>query len=140
MFDIDLSILGDRGLERKINKLENKVAKKLIRDAAKEAMEPVAVMARVRAPVLDGRLKASIKVITYSARRGRITGAQVKTGSRFNLRIPANAKYYYPAAHEYGAPKRGIKMRSFLRSSLTDLRSSVIFRLGKLIAKGLEKT
>lgn len=137
MFDIDLRILGDRALSKKINKLELSVGKKIVRDASKEAMEPVATMARLRAPYKTGRLKASIKVITYSARRGRVTGAQVKTGSRFNLKIPATAKFYYPAAHEYGT--RTQPEKSFMRSSLNDLRSSVIFRLSKLIKKGIER-
>lgn len=134
---LDLRLIGNKRLEKKLANLERKIGKKVMRDSAIEAMEPVKDLAKARCPVDTGRLKNSIKVVAYSGDRGRIQSAQVRTGTRKQLRIKANAKYYYPAAIEYGTRKRAA--RSFLRSALGDLRTSVIKNLSVNVARRLKK-
>ena len=134
---ISLRLLGAKKLEKKLNKLENKVKSKAMRDAAKTAMAPVAILAKSRVPVDTGRLQRSIKVATFSAKRGDIIGAQVRTGTRKQLRIPEKSEYYYPAAIEYGTSTRG--ERSFLRSAMGDKKSAVIASFSGILAKVLAK-
>lgn len=132
----DLSIIGARRLERKLNKLERKVGSKIMRDATKESLEPVEALAKQRVPVDRGLLKRWIKTATFSAQRGRVIGAQVRTGTRKQMRIPAGNEYYYPAAIEYGTKTRA--PRSFLRSALADRRDQALKILSGAIKRMLE--
>ncbi len=120
----DLKLLGDKRLARKFNKLALRFQVKALREAGKAALRPVASLAKVRVPVASGRLRASIKVATFSEHRGRTIGAAVITGTRKQLRIAADDKYYYPFAIEYGSKQRA--PNSFLRSALADKKTTAL--------------
>lgn len=120
----DLRLLGDKKTQRKFNKLEKRFQVKALREAGKAALRPVAALAKTRVPVASGRLKASIKVATFSEHRGRTIGAAVITGTRKQLHIAADDKYYYPFAIEYGSKKRAPD--SFLRTSLADKKTTAL--------------
>jgi len=130
-----LKLLGAKKLERKLTALGKRLGGKALRDATKEAMEPVAKLARSRAPVHFGRLKASIKVATLSRKSGA-QGAQVRTGTRKQLRIDQKTPYYYPASIEYGTRDRAAD--SFLRSSMGDLKGQVIRSFSGILKKFIE--
>lgn len=133
MFDI--SIIGEKKLQKKLSKMEKKIQSKVMKASMKEAMKPVQELAKQRAPHATGLLKRSIRIGIKSNRKGLT--AMVRTGTRKQLKIPANAKYYYPAALEYGT--RHIPARSFLRSSLFSKKEVVIkkfgFELNRLLVK-----
>jgi len=134
----DISILGDRQLQKKLSSLRKIVQKPIVRDAMKDAMKPVEDMARRNAPVKTGRLQKSIKVVSYTAKRG-IIGAAVRSGTRRQLRIDPSDPYYYPAALEYGAPSRGIPARSFMRSALFAQKNRVLQRFRSYLKSIIEK-
>ncbi len=130
----DLTVLGDKKLQRKLNKLEKKLGSKVMRSSLKTAMEPVRDLAKRRAPVDTGLMQRSIRIGTKSNRNG--VSAMVRTGTRKQLKIPEDDKYYYPAAIEYGS--RLQPARSFLRASLGRLKGTVLKITGREIAKHLE--
>ncbi len=134
MFDI--SLVGDKKTARKLKKMDAKIARKVMREALKDAMEPVKDLAKSRAPVDQGLLRKSIR--TAASVNAKRAAAFVRTGTRKQLRIPLDAKYYYPAAIEYGTRKRGA--RSFLRSALGALRGQVLRKTGDNIRRLLEST
>ncbi len=134
MFDI--SVLGDKELQAKLLKMEKRVGAKIMKQSLKSAMEPVKNLAKIRAPQKSGRLRKSIRIGTKSNRRG--VSALLRTGTRKQLKIPADAKYYYPAAIEYGAAGRHLPERSFLRSSLHDRKGQVIGSVARHIRNNLE--
>ena len=130
---IDISVLGSKKLSRKLNALENRVKSTVMRDAAKKAMEPVLSLAKQRAPVLTGLLRKHLKIAVY---RGRgYAGAVVQTGTRKQMKIPAKAKFFYPAGVEYGTSK--LRARPFLRSSLAAKRNVALGIMSKEIKRML---
>lgn len=134
MFDISLT--GDKRTARKLKKMDKKLARKIMRQALKDAMEPVKVLAKNRAPVDTGLLRRSIR--TAASVNQKRAAAFVRTGTRKQLRIPLDADYYYPAGIEYGTRKT--PARSFLRSALGNLRHSVLRKVGENIRRLLETT
>lgn len=131
---IQFGITGDKRLDKRLRKMDRKVSGKAIRKGMKEAMQPVLFAAKRRVPVLTGRLKKSIRVAGYAGRN--FAGAAVLTGTRKTLRIPANAKSFYPAYIEYGYGK--VRARSFLRSSMADKKKEVLGNVVSEIKKALE--
>lgn len=130
----DLEVKGQRRLNKKLNRMSTGLARKIVRPAMKEALEPVVSAAKTFAPVDSGRMQKFIKPFVQNSRSRGITGA-VRTGTRKQLRIPANARYYYPAAIEYGT--RNTPPRSFLRRALGSKRREALTILGRVITKGL---
>ncbi|MCP5017107.1 MAG: hypothetical protein GY938_17825 [Ketobacter sp.] len=133
MFDI--SVIGDKKLERKLNKMEKKASSKVMRDAMKESMEPVKELAKLRAPRDKGLLIKSIRIAAKTSRRG--VSAMVRTGTRKQLKISADNPFYYPAAHEYGT--KYMPAKSYLRSALGDKKNMVLSDLGRSIHKMLAR-
>lgn len=131
---LDLRLLGDKQLQRKLLKLERSAQGKAMKAAAKSAMEPVRDLAKQRVPVDTGRLQKSIRV--GIARMKNKVGAVVSTGTRKQLKIKQDAKGYYPAVIEYGTKDRPAK--SFLRSSLFDRRAAALGILRREIKKIVE--
>lgn len=130
-----IKILGDKKLQKKLDKLSKRVQGPLIKDAARAAMEPVKDLARAHAPVLTGSLKKSIGIGTFS-RKGRI-GAVVRTGTRRQLKIPPEAPYYYPAAIEYGTRK--LTANPFMRSALFARKGKALNIFRSYLKRVLEK-
>ena len=132
----DLKILGQKDLERKLAKMDTKLQSKVMKEALKTSMQPVQALAKQRAPQDKGLLRKSIRIAVRSNRRG--VSAMVRTGTRKQLKIPMDAKYYYPAAHEYGT--RYMPARSFLRSSLNDRKETVLGSVATQVRRILEST
>ncbi|MCP4230781.1 MAG: hypothetical protein GY771_11645, partial [bacterium] len=125
---------GDRELKAKLESMTKGIQNKAMRAALRKGMEPVASLAKQRAPVRTGRLQKSIKVASYRGKRG-VLGAVVRTGTRRQLRITPENPYYYPSALEYGTKKR--QGRSFLRSSLFDRKRQALALTEKELVKFL---
>ena len=133
MFDI--SVLGDKKLQKKLSDLDKKVGSKVMKDAMRQSMSTVKDLAKQRAPVVTGMLRKSIRIGVKSNRKG--VSAMVRTGTRKQLKISPDNPFYYPAAHEYGT--RYMPARSFLRSSLGDRKNMVLSSLSGNIRRILEK-
>ena len=131
-----LNIKGAKKLQRKMAKLERKVQNRVMLKAMKDAMQPVVPAAQARAPVERGRLRKYIKVTTKNSRKVGLL-AMVQTGTRKQLGIPADNKYYYPSAIEYGT--RHISARSFLRRALGSKRNQVLDDFGRNIRRELSR-
>jgi len=112
---VDISLIGDKELQRKFKTLVGKVQKKIARKAIRAGAKIVLADAKNRAPVLSGKLKKSLKVKAIKRSRSTI-GVLVQTGTREKLNIPEGSKYYYPAAVEYG--HGGVAAKPFLRPAL----------------------
>lgn len=131
---VDIRILGDKKLQRKLSKLQTKVQAKTMRDASKKALIPVAKTAWDRAPFKTGKMRDSLKIVV--ARKG--VGAILKTGTRRQLGISADDPYYYPAAIEYGTNK--IQPFAFLRGALHDRKPEALRILANEIRQLIAKT
>jgi len=117
---VDISLTGDKRLQRKLNRLPVVVQRKIVRRAAREAMRPVLATAKQLAPVLQGggppervpglmrdtiKIKA-LKPSTWQKKRHTF-GIVVCTAPREVLGIAPDDPYYYPAAVEFGHEASG---------------------------------
>ena len=116
---IDISLLGDKALQRKLNRLPQKIQKKVMRQALREGARPILAAAKTNAPVDTGRMKASLKLRSHKARRGNF-GVEVRTGTRTELGIPEGATSYYPYSVEFG--HGNVPAHPFMRPALDDNR------------------
>lgn len=119
----DVSILGDAALTKVFQGLERKVAGKVLRPALRVAAKRIRDVARANAaPGLTGATSEHIRV-KGSSKKGRLA-VQVVTGSREDMGIPADAKYYYPSAVELGTEK--MEAQPFLRPALDANRAAAL--------------
>ncbi len=121
---VDISILGDKQLQRKLRRLATQVQKKIVKKALREAGRPVLAAAQQKAPVgKSGRLKKSLKLRARKQRRGEF-GVEIRTGTRTELGIAADASGFYPMSIEYGFThaRSGQKVpaQSFLRAAIDE--------------------
>lgn len=136
---IDISITGDKKLQRQLGKLDFALQRKIVRAAARKAMAPVRDRAKSYVPRETGELQKSIKIRSRT-RRG-ISRIQVVTGTREQLGIDSNTPGYYPAAVEFGYTSTGgkqIAARPFLRRALGELKQVVITHFGAMVAAGIK--
>lgn len=98
---VDISLLGDKKLIRKLKRMEPAVQKRIMRKALRAGARPVRDESRRRAPILTGRLKKSIKIRALKRSRNKL-GVLVQTGTRAELGIDPDDRYYYPAHVELG--------------------------------------
>lgn len=98
---IDIRLLGAKDLQRKLNRLELKTGKKIVRRALRKGGRPVLATAIAGCPVKTGRLKKSLVLKARKPHRGYF-GVEVRTGTREELGIAPDDKSFYPASVEYG--------------------------------------
>lgn len=108
---VDLSVLGDRKLDRALRRLEIRVQKKIVRavfrEHARKRIRPRIVANLSGSPVgVDtGLLREAFskaKIRASSRRPQELVRIGVVWPTRDELQIPADAKAYYPTAVEYG--------------------------------------
>ncbi len=107
---VDISLLGDKALDAALEALGIKVRDRIVKLGTKAGAGVWLRAAKAKAPVGPrkprGRhLKSTLKVVPVPGSWGRKydkIGHRVVTGTRQELGIPPDAKYYYPAALEYG--------------------------------------
>lgn len=138
---IDITMVGDKALQRKLNRMVDKVQKKIVTKGLRAGGRPVLVAAQAKVPVDEGKLKESLKLRARRARRGEF-GMQVITGTRAELGIPADAPGYYPMAIEYGFTHarsgEPIPARSFIRAATDEQRGTALGIIGRVIGREIE--
>ena len=131
---VSYTIEGGKKLDKKLKAMDRRLAGKALKTGMKAAMEPVKTEAKRRAPRDTGALIRSIRIGVYSGRD--YAGAVVKTGTRKQLKIPSDAKSYYPAFIEYGS--QSVRARPFLRSAFASKKKVVLNRVIKDIKRAIE--
>ena len=136
---IDIKVLGDKELTRKLKRLEIKAGRKVVRTAIRETMKEIVLpAAKAKVPVDKGLLRKGLKVKAAKAKRGSF-GSHVVTPTREKLNIDPSERGYYPAVLEYGASGRQIPARPFLRPAMDNNKTKVLRQLGRDIGRGILK-
>lgn len=145
---VDISVLGDKKLEKMLATLEPKVQKRVMRKTLRNSTKRLKVeiiknLSGNPVHILDKRgtggwaaqqKKVPVKALKRS--RGRI-GYTLPFPTREALGIASDDKFFYPAAVEYGHPRASAKapIRTAVNSR-TDLELAIIARE---IGKGIER-
>jgi len=100
---VDISLIGNKQMQRKLRRLGKLIQKKIVKKALREGARPVLKSAQANAPVDTGLLKRSLKLRVLKTKRGGdVFGVGVMTGSRDQLDIAPDDPYYSPTAVEFG--------------------------------------
>ena len=126
---IDISVLGDKELQNSLKKLDIKLQKKIFKKAVRDAAKPILANAKSLVPVDTGKLKESIKLKTGTGRRGTV-GVRIETGTRADLGINADDVYFYPTVIEYNNT-------SYLRAAIDKNPEAVKRQIGRNIRTAL---
>ena len=152
---------GDKELERALRALVGKDARSAMKQGMRDAMRSivlpaarrnaaarfghrssVAVVRNKKGKSISVHLKDTLKVKPVKARRGAF-GYGVRTGTRQELGIPADAKGFYPIALEYGwVTARGgrhIPPRPYMRPALWDNKQRIMRAWGREVFHALRK-
>ena len=134
---IDISIVGDKDLERAFKKLGLQVQATIVSKAIEKAAIPVERKIKDLAKVgKTGLLKSKIHTKDFDDRFD--IGKVIQTGTREMMGIPADSKWYYPAFVEYGVKSRGIRSKSYLRKGLKLSRDRAMGVLKAVIRRGID--
>ena len=130
-----VTIDGDKELNAFLRRFPDKLQRTALNKALKTGAEIVLGDARRLVPVGKEhdrpglRLKQTLKIVRIKgkAAKNRGIGYKVVTGTRAELGIGPNEKYYYPAAVELGTKNRGdVGRRPFLRPALKNNESALM--------------
>lgn len=159
---VDISLLGDKELERMLKRLQPKVQKKVVRKATREGAKTVANEAKRLAPVQGstmmrdkttgkfagrskgkgqvgkpGNLKRNIKVRAIPGRDS--IGHYARTATRDEMGISGSSKWYYPAHVEFGHTSRGTTVPAipFMRPAADTKSDAVLHRIQRRIWAGI---
>jgi len=131
---IDLSLLGDKRLERQLKRLPVIAQRKVVRRAMREAARPVQAEAERLAPRGEtGRMAATIKIKAAKGKAG--LGVVVQTGTREELGIAADDPYYYPFAVEYG--HGDVPAHPFMRPAMDNMRPTAMAIVARVVRERL---
>jgi HK97 gp10 family phage protein len=141
--NVDISILGDKDLERKLSRIADKGQRKVVRAAMRKAATRARkriVQNIQREGLIDtGRMMQAFKktkIASASNNRNMIRiGPRLPT--RSELGIDADAKGYYPTALEFGYALR--PATPFIRPAIDDHKDDEIKAIGSDIGKGIER-
>ncbi len=142
---IDLSLIGDKELRKAFKKMPLTFRRRILRKAFKEVAADILQDARSLVPVSadDQRkrggmhLRDTLKIENLKRTKGKKIGVIVVTGTREELGIDPEDKYYYPAAIELGTDKTSVQ--SFLRAALEINRGPGLIKINTTIRKGLDR-
>ncbi len=138
---IDITMIGDKRLVKKFNRLPDKLQKKMLRPSMRKAMKPIKAMAQSLIPVGTGTLKSGgLKIRALKRSRSRF-GMILTTPTAEALGIPKKAKGYYPIHVELG--HGNVPMQSFMREGMErtkpQARKILASELGRRIAAEAKK-
>jgi len=133
---VDVSLIGDKRLNRKLRRLPLKVQRKVVRQALREAGRPVLATAKRIVPVRTGNLRDGLKLRAIKPRGGQF-GVAIKTPTREDLGLPATGGGYYPAHIELGT--RNTPAQPYLRPAMDQNRKKSIGILRRQIGAGIER-
>lgn len=131
---VSIKLTGDKELQRKLKALQGKDQKKVVRKALRAGGKIILAESKRLVPVDSGRLKKSLKLRAAKGKR-QTFGVQVMTGSREELGIDPNDKYYYPAAIELGIDQK--RSRSYLRAAVKSKKRQFFAAFGREVAAGI---
>ena len=146
---VDISMLGDKELQRKLNRLTGPRAKAVVRQAIRKSVKRaqkrmVAKLSGAPVNVDTGRLRAAIgsnKIENASSRYVVYLGVPMPT--REELGIAPSEKGYYPYSLEFGYVHglTGEKIRAYpwIRPSIDETEDSEKAQIGRDIGKGIER-
>ena len=133
---VDISVLGNKQLQKQLKLLAGNMQKKIVRQALRAAAKPVLAAAKAKCPVKSGRLEKSLKLRAMKRKRGQF-GVRIKTGTKAELGIPADDKFYYPAHVELG--HGSVPAVPYMRSALEENRSSSLRIVALMVKAGIDK-
>lgn len=137
---VDISLLGDKKLEKQLRKLPNRVEKKVVRQALRAGAKPILAAAKANVATMTapqtGRLAKGLQLRAIRRSRGRM-GYRVATKPREFYGIEPDDKWFYPAVVEYGHPKAAA--RPFLRSAFDSHERSSFAIVKREIGVGVER-
>ncbi len=136
----DISILGAPELTRALAALPEKLERKVLTKALRQAGKFYQTLAAARAPRDRGKLATSFRVRALKRRKGRV-GVMIQTGTRAQLGIDPKQKGYYPVHTELGHRDRaGVHHAAnpFMRSSLRTGQNAIFAILRQEIDTGIE--
>jgi len=99
---VDISLLGDKALARKLHRLSVVTQRKVVRPALRAGAKPVLATALELVHRLTGGLAATLKIRALPRNRRGFFGVQVRTGTRRELGIAEDDPNFWPMALEYG--------------------------------------
>lgn len=134
---VDISVLGDKQLQKNLKKLAVDVQQKITRKALRKAGKETLFMAKLKAPVRTFNLVTNISLSSSLKKKTGNIGVYVKTGTREKMGIPKSDKYYYPAYVELGTKKMSAK--PYLRPAMEATRSSNTELIKKEIGNSINK-
>ena len=141
---VDVSAIGDDELEMALRRLEGKDQRKVVVKALRAGAKNTARAIKSRLPVDSGDLKsAKIKPRAMKRSRRRI-GLWIGLPTREELGIAADAKWYYPAAVEYGYTRKArapvtVPPKPFLRPAFDESESRSFQLIKDEIGAGVER-
>ena len=149
---VDISILGDKELSKKLAALENKHQSAAVRSALGKSATRLKKAVTAAAPVRSdyegkghppGMLKAALKATkTRSASRRGLIKRHWPLPERHLLGIDPKDQNYWPAAVEYGHKRKGggrVPPKAYIRGTVNRYQDAEIKRIGQDIGKWIEK-
>ena len=141
---IDISMVGDKDLEKKFRRLEDKVQKRIVRKALRAAAKRIKgrVVAKVSGDpvgVQTGRYRQAIqstKVVAAKRSPGMIS-LGLPMPFREALGISPKDRHYFPAALEYGSDNASA--RPHFRPAVDENRAEEFRQIGRDIGTGIER-
>lgn len=137
---IDISLLGDKALTRKLNKLPNRVQKKVVRQSMRKAAKPLLTLIKqaigeIRVTgIHTDPLKRGMKIKSVKRSRTRV-GVEIVTPRRQELDIADSDKSYWPANIELGTSKS--PPRKFIRDTVDSNRIQTMNIIQRELASGI---
>ncbi len=126
----DISVLGERDLERRLLALEPKLQAKVLGRAMRAGLQEVLQAARAAAPRRSGEMARRLRLRKAKVRRKHGLAYYVRTGTRAEMGIPREASGYYPSAiHQGFLHKRSgkhIAARPYLKPEFDSRRDRIL--------------
>lgn len=145
---VDISVLGDKALEKKLAKLEPKVQKRVMRKTLRAStkrlkIEVIQNLSGNPVHPLDRRgtggwmqQQKLVPVKALKRSRGRM-GYTLPFPTREALGISPDDPYFYPAAVEYGHPRAPAKAP--IRTAVNSRTPTELAIIGREIGTGIER-
>ncbi len=142
---VDISVLGDKELERKLKRLAGAAQRKVVRQAL-----------RANAKRTHQRILGKIQGDPIKSRTGRLLAAwkatKPKAGKRSRSRLQVvvplpdrsvlgltDDQGYYPTALEYGRRDGSMPARPYIRPAVDEKRTEELRQIGRDIGRGIER-
>ena len=133
---IEGALLNNRALERAVKDLPEKLRTKALRESLRAKGKEVLADARKNAAETSRRLANTMKLRALKSKTRGTVGVKIETGTRQELGIPAEDRYYWPAAIELGT--RYITPRAFMRRAIKKHEPTALDDIARLMRARVE--